>query len=69
MKEQPSSTSKRRRSNEAEIRLNPQTGYEFIYVERPEVVSCGDMTEADAVAFKNPRPTGEELRSDQWSDE
>lgn len=69
MKEQPSSISKRRRTNEAEIRLNPITGNEFIYVQRAEVVSCADMTEADALAFKNARPTEEELRSDQWSDE
>ena len=55
--------------NEAQIRVDPQTGHEFIYVERPEVVSSADMTEVDAQAFENARPTEEELRSNRWSEE
>lgn len=62
------STSKSQDPNEAQVRINPQTGHEFIYVERPEVISSAKMSEADALALENARPTNEELRDDRWSD-
>lgn len=67
MKDQRSSTSTRRHPDEAQIRTNPQSGSEYIYVESPEVVSSADMTDADAQAFENARPTEEEIKSNRWS--
>ena len=67
MTDERPSTPKDHHPNEAQILVDPQTGREFIYVERPEVALCTDMTETDALAFENARPTKEELRNDQWS--
>lgn len=69
MTHKSSSTSKSQDPNEAQIRVNPQTGHEFIHVERPEVVSSAEMSDADALAFENARPTQAEVRNDRWSDQ
>lgn len=63
------STSKGHNPTEAQIRVDPHTGREFIYVERPEVVSSVEMSAADALAFENARPTQAEVRNDRWSDQ
>lgn len=69
MNDKPSSASRRPNHNEAQIRTNLQSGHEFIYVERSEVALSADMTEADAQALENARPTKEEIRRDRWSED
>ena len=62
-----------RKPGEAEIRVNPETGDEYISVFQPEVVSIADMSQEEWKKFKSEldaaRPTEEELRTNRWLDE
>lgn len=55
--------------NEAQIRVNPVSGNQFIYVAKPHVVTACAMDEDDLTAFEKARPTTEELASDRWLDD
>lgn len=57
------------RANEAQIRVNPESGAQFIYVAKPHVVAASEMDEDDLAAFENARPTAEDLVSDRWLDD
>lgn len=57
------------RPGEAQIRTNPESGHQFIFVARPNVVAASEMDEDDLAAFENARPTAEELATNRWLDE
>lgn len=57
------------RPDEAQVQTNPETGHQFIYVAKPEVISASEMNEDDLAAFENARPTVEELANDRWLDD
>lgn len=57
------------RPDEAQIRTDPETGHQFIFVARPEVVTASEMDDDDLAAFESSRPTVDELATDRWLDE
>ena len=66
-------SSKSLKPGEAEIRVNPVSGDEYISVFQPEVVSIAEMSREEWKKFKAEldaaRPTEEEIRTNRWRDE
>lgn len=59
--------------NEAQIRINPETGQAYIYVERPQVISLAHSSPKEIAeileALKASVPSEEEVHNDRWNDE